>query len=342
MEGLFDVDLLSGPLDGERPAGVNLEYEPEFQALEAAVRGKPEQEFGDKIIPASEPDWKSAFDQALAIAERTRDLRVALLLTRAATHQNGLDGFVCGLGLVTGLLDRLWDSVHPELDADDGNDPTMRVNALAALTDPEGLMRDLRGAVFVGAKGVGSCTVRQAESTLNPGAAPADDSGGFTRAQLVGMLGAAASAGLPNLAQRALDHLQRISQVLEERAGSQGDVDLKPLRARLVPLAQCYLEAVGGDSPADSGSDDPAGGSVAGPGAGPAGEPRSREDAMRLLQRVCDYLERHEPTNPAPLLIRRAQRLMGMSFIDIVREMAPEGLPSIEKIAGLAEPNVSE
>ena len=62
---------------------------------------------------------------------------------------------------------------------------------------------------------------------------------------------------------------------------------------------------------------------------------RSREDAIRELERVCVWLERHEPANPAPLLIRRAQRLLQMGFIDILRDLAPEGMSSIEKIAGL-------
>ena len=57
-----------------------------------------------------------------------------------------------------------------------------------------------------------------------------------------------------------------------------------------------------------------------------------------MLDRVCDYLDRHEPTNPAPLLIRRAQRLMTMNFLEIVREMAPEGLDSLQKITGVAPP----
>ncbi len=64
------------------------------------------------------------------------------------------------------------------------------------------------------------------------------------------------------------------------------------------------------------------------------GEIRSRDDALRLLDKVSEFLERNEPTNPAPLLIRRARRLMTMSFVDIMREMAPEGMDSIEKIAG--------
>ena len=55
---------------------------------------------------------------------------------------------------------------------------------------------------------------------------------------------------------------------------------------------------------------------------------------MRALQRVCDWIERHEPSNPAPLLIRRAQRLMSKSFLEIMRDLNPEGVHEIEKLAG--------
>ncbi|HEY1398097.1 MAG TPA: type VI secretion system protein TssA, partial [Roseateles sp.] len=57
-------------------------------------------------------------------------------------------------------------------------------------------------------------------------------------------------------------------------------------------------------------------------------------DAVRALQRVCDWIERHEPSNPAPLLIRRAQRLMSKSFLEIMRDLNPEGVHEIEKLAG--------
>jgi len=65
--------------------------------------------------------------------------------------------------------------------------------------------------------------------------------------------------------------------------------------------------------------------------------PRSPQDVVDLLGRICDYLERNEPTNPAPLLIRRAQRLMTMNFVDILRDVAPEGVAAISRIAGLPE-----
>ncbi len=66
------------------------------------------------------------------------------------------------------------------------------------------------------------------------------------------------------------------------------------------------------------------------------GEIRTREDAVRMLDRVCSYLERQEPSNPAPLFIRRAQRLMTKSFLEIVKDLMPDSLSNLEKLAGEA------
>jgi type VI secretion system protein ImpA len=35
------------------------------------------------------------------------------------------------------------------------------------------------------------------------------------------------------------------------------------------------------------------------------------------------------------LLIRRAQRLMSKNFIDIVRDLVPDGVSQIERLAGI-------
>ena len=66
----------------------------------------------------------------------------------------------------------------------------------------------------------------------------------------------------------------------------------------------------------------------------PSGAIESREDAIRMLQRVSDWIERNEPSNPAPLLIQRAQRLMKKNFLEIIRDLMPDGLGQIEKLAG--------
>ena len=54
-------------------------------------------------------------------------------------------------------------------------------------------------------------------------------------------------------------------------------------------------------------------------------QPRRR---IRLLDRICEYYDRHEPSSPIPVLLRRCKRLVPMQFMDIVRELVPdENLP---------------
>jgi type VI secretion system protein ImpA len=64
------------------------------------------------------------------------------------------------------------------------------------------------------------------------------------------------------------------------------------------------------------------------------GEPRSREDVVRALDGICAYYARNEPSSPVPLLLERCKRLVAMSFLDIVKDMVPDGLSTIQTIAG--------
>ena len=56
---------------------------------------------------------------------------------------------------------------------------------------------------------------------------------------------------------------------------------------------------------------------------------RSRADALTALDNICKYFEIHEPASPVPLLLGRAKRLIPMSFVDILRELAPGELPTL-------------
>lgn len=328
---MIDVDALLAPLGEEKPCGDNLEYDPQFLALEEAARGKPEREIGGARIEAEEPDWRDVEERAVGLLARTRDLRPAMLLARALTRNDGVRGLAQALVFVARLVDEQWDQLHPQLDTEDDNDPIMRVNALSALVDESGLMRDLRGAELASAPGVGACTVRDAQVALGL-LEPGDQEPAFGRAQIEGMLRDGAARGEANHAQQALDQLRRLARTLDERTGTTQALDAGPLVHALTPLARLYASSVG--EPGAEGDDGESPGGPAPRSAAP-GELRSREDAIRLLSKVCEFIERTEPSNPAPLLIRRAQRLMTMNFLDIMREMAPEGIDSISKIAGL-------
>lgn len=335
---MIDVDALLVPLSEESPCGDNLEYDAEFMALEEASRGKPEREIGGARIEAEEPDWRDVEERALAVLSRTRDLRPAMLLARALTRNDGVAGLAQAIDLAARLVDEQWEQVHPQLDPDDGYDPIMRVNALSALVDETGLLRDLRLSRFVSAPGLGACTVRDALVALDQ-LDPGDEPSAFSLVQIEGMLREAAGRGEPNHAQQALDHLRRLTRTLDDRAGITGALEAAPLVRMLQALSRLYATAsgageagAGAEEGAESGES--TGGAPVSHGGG-TGDLRTREDAIRLLTKVCEFIERTEPTNPAPLLIRRAQRLMTLSFVEIMREMAPEGIDSIAKIAGL-------
>jgi type VI secretion system protein ImpA len=65
-----------------------------------------------------------------------------------------------------------------------------------------------------------------------------------------------------------------------------------------------------------------------------SGAINSREDALRGLERICEWIERNEPASPAPIFIRRSQQLLRKSFIDIIRDLIPDGVNQIEHFVG--------
>ena len=67
----------------------------------------------------------------------------------------------------------------------------------------------------------------------------------------------------------------------------------------------------------------------------------SRNDALRAIDMVCEYLERTEPTNPAQLLLRRARKLVNKNFVELVRELAPESLNEVARVMGISADELS-
>ncbi|MDH5540937.1 MAG: type VI secretion system protein TssA [Rhizobacter sp.] len=322
------VEELLAPLGDTAPCGDDLEYDPAFVALEVASRGKPEQQFGDKVIPAEEPDWRGVHEQALALARRTRDLRVAVLLARSGARVHGIAAYADGLALIAGLLERHWPHVYPLLDTDDGDDSTMRMNALAPLADAGSGVNDLRHA-SVGA-GRTAITVRQIELAFGKIDPRADEAAPSPEGVLQALRShEAQTPGLIAALQQVGAQIAAIESTLGDKVGGAAGPDMGALRALARILSTAATQAGGAEA---AGAEVPEGappGQVAAPGS-----MNSREDVIRTLDRVCDWIERHEPTNPAPLLIRRAQRLMHKNFMEIIRDLVPDGIDQVEKIAG--------
>lgn len=340
---LESVEGWLSSLGDDAPCGLNLEYDNEFLAAEDAARPQPEQEFVDpdsgarKLIEGRTADWGEVRRLSESLLQRTRDLRVAVWLTRAFLRTEGFSGLAAGLRLTAGLLDNFWDQVHPQLDPDDNNDPTMRVNALAPLVSFDAVLGDLRAAWLVRSRQVGLISVRDvelAQGRLNP----REGEQVYAESQLAQILADAEEGGatLAALIAQTLELLDRLSDALQERLGTVASIDFKPLRDMLLAIQQALPNGQIGTESIASVVESPVLAASAGmPGAaGMPGTIGSRQDVVATLERIIQYLERAEPTNPAQLLIRRAQRVMDMNFLEAMNELAPEGLQQAERSVG--------
>jgi type VI secretion system protein ImpA len=168
--------LDSGPwlaaVSDTSPTGPNLEFDPDFAALERTAQGKVEQQYGDTIIAAEEPDWKEVEAQATILLERTRDLRVLGHLAVARLHLFGLPEYAEVVGLARQLLETWWDEIHPQLDPEEENDPTLRANALLYLGHPGLVLKYIRDLPLANSPRLGAYSWR--DVGIATGAIPSD------------------------------------------------------------------------------------------------------------------------------------------------------------------------
>ncbi len=337
---MSDLERLLQPVSEASPCGDDLTYDAGFLALETAAAGKPEQQFGDTVIDAQPPDWREVESLCEALFTRTKDLRVAGLLCRAWVNVQGTGGLADGLELMARMLEQHWDGLHPL--PEDG-DYFMRMNALAQVDDAVGLLGDLRQSELLRLAG-SAVTVRDAITVLRGQPLP-EGSPPLSADQLRLAAADAWRQGQPKVKglAAARGSLARIVARCEQKLEGQQRPRFETIQPLLELLSQLQppdeqpgvTTADGG--PAAAGPASPSGAATGAAGAsGAPGPLRNREDARNQLLAVADFLERHEPTNPAPLLIRRAARLMGMNFIDIVRELAPDSVGPVQNITGPA------
>lgn len=329
-QALSQVARWLAPLaDESAPAGPDLEYDNDFLALTQAASGRPESQFGG----AEPPDWRGVVEKAEELFERTRDLRVAVFWLRGLVHTAGYGALVPGLQLVAGLMQGLWDSVHPQPDPDD-NDPYARVNALAVLREGEGLIGDLRGARLSDDRALGALTGRAVELALEL-AQPVGSESAPGKGPVMQMLEAAVAqdAGLRAQFVQAAELAHAVAALADDKLGGSAP-DFKPL----LRLADGLL----GLLPPEAGAadDEPAAGEAGAarggaPARGLSGQVSSREEAIRAIDLVCQYLERAEPTNPAALFLRRARNLIGYNFLQLMKVLAPDALSEVARVVGI-------
>lgn len=360
---VIDVQKLLEPVSADNPVGEDLSYDPAYMEMDTLAAGKPEQEIGNQKIAAEEPDWKELKRACVDLLGRTKDLHVASLLLLAELRLNGIPGLSAGLELLRGLCEKYWEKVYPQLDPEDNNDPTLRMNIIASLTTPAGTYGDpfqfqqrMREAPLASSRQLGRFGIREIE--IGRGEAPPSPDPNAPKIDATLIEGAFESTDLEELKtihgclEKSVEHIKAMDGFLTQAVGAGRAVnfkDLEKLLGRALGYTQSYLAKRGvGAAPAD-GSGDGAADGASGDGAaartssvgGVPGDIRSKADIIKLIDKICEYYSINEPSSPVPLLLKRAQRLVSKNFLDIIKDLTPTTLDAIYSLAGI-DPNAQQ
>jgi type VI secretion system protein ImpA len=343
----------------DQPCGPDLKPTVAYAEFQRLAQGKSEQYVGDKLVTAAEePPWPEVIQRAREMLVRSKDLRIAVVLTRAQLAIEGWNGLAGGLGLIRGLVEAFWEHVHPQLDREDSDDPTLRINSLAELAHEDGLLASVRKQTLVRAQVAGRFSFRDVTSAVpNPASPEAAKALGKrpTHALITAAFLEADLAELRAIStsiRGALDNALAIEAVVSKKLPGGRSVNLaaltkllqdaeRLLNERIAPRLQESKAKAGGGA---SMSEPVVGNGIAAAGARAAsitGLIESREDVIRALDAVCAYYRDREPSSPLPILIERAKGLVSKDFYEIVKDLAPGGVDQLEVIRGKAAGNKS-
>jgi type VI secretion system protein ImpA len=301
----FDCAVLLAPVSGDKPCG------------EALSEHALYEEFKNLVASPSRPDWARYLDRAVALAQTSRDLRAWVWLTRASLCQHGVPGLATGLRLMADGLQRYWDELPPQ-DTEE--------------TDPaERFMARLSALTLLGATNFRS----NLDELQKNGRNIAD-----LRADLDTMV---AKATPDPETRAAVDDaraaVEAITRLFAERFGPGRDPQLgfEVILGKLKAIDPKLRDAAAAAAPGGEGTGAaaaPAGAPPAASAASALGPVSSRDDVVRALNLVLDYYKANEPSSPVPLLVQRAKRLVSLSFMDAIKDLAPAGLKELQAVTG--------
>jgi type VI secretion system protein ImpA len=114
------ADDLLKPIDGPNPSGIDLRYDDVYAKVKEARREEavppPGMSDSDRKVADNPLVIKLSTD---ALTKKTKDLWLAAWLTEALVKQNGFSGLKDGLILCHGLVEKFWDTLHPEIEDGD-------------------------------------------------------------------------------------------------------------------------------------------------------------------------------------------------------------------------------
>ena len=326
MSARWDNRALLEPISPEHPCGESLEDTQLLASFDVFRL------FGQPLPADPAPEWNLIRTQALEALGKSKDLRLLAYLGVAVLRTDGLDAFTDTLNIASQWLQTYWSQTYPLVD----EDAILRRNALNCFADPIVVIDGLRRMPLVSSRAHGTFCLRDFELATGQvssrdGTPPPDEDrikAAFAEMPVEELRHLHESAAIGRGAVRAIDATMR------EAAGSEATPGFDPLSAQLEKMERvlrAQLEVREGGISAVN----PEGGTAASLQAGRVGAINSRQDSINAMEAVADFFRRTEPSSPIPLLLERAKRLVSKDFLEVLAEIAPDGVAQARAAGGL-------
>lgn len=324
-------ETLLQPIPGPNPSGQNLRWDPVYEKVKEARREEDDLPQGEwsRSVKTADPALviKLTID---ALSNKSKDLQLAAWLTEALLRQEGASGLKKGLELQLKLIEGFWDTIYPLPEDGDVELRTAPLNWVAsyladAVKRTPITQSDYDWLHYTESRAIGyeeACrgnekkmAARQAaieEKKVTPEEFDADAN--------------ATPASFYTALVRGLDDstsaLSQLDAVCKEKLGrdSPNFGRLQEAVEEIRSLASSFLQREGHpdeNEAVQAQEPEQEQGSLAettpsharvGKKASGASEPIDRDDANRIIVRAASYLQKLEPSSPAPYMILRGLR----------------------------------
>ncbi len=329
------MDPLLEPISADAPSGVDLSYDIVQNDLAVMIQGTPDNQFEENS--AKEPAWPPIRKMAEEALKKSKDLQIAVYWTVAMSQVSGMVGAARAMEVVAGMTRQYWDTVYPQLDPDD-KDPTQRVNIISQLTvepggygDPIKFIDRLNTCTIFAVPGLGPVSIASITKEGGLGAAKVPELAANANPEEM-LAGITALRGV-------LNSVHALDDYLVDTVGRGNAPSFDPLIKALDKGVRLFegIGAPADTAPGEETAADASPLSAGGVGAKKSaisGEIQSADDVRKMIQKICDYYAANEPSSPVPILLQRANKLIGMDFAALLENLTPSGKSVLNPLIG--------
>ncbi|GGZ05497.1 type VI secretion system protein TssA [Pseudoduganella plicata] len=338
---MFTAEQLLIPISDSKPCGEDMAFSAELDAIAHARKfDDPSLAQGAWETDLKEADWDFVVTRCVKLlAEKSKDLRLAVWLTEAAAKQHQLRGLAEGYRLLAGLCEQFWDlGLYPEAE---GGDNDQRIGNLSwILARTRTLIREMP---LTEGRNSGYSTIDFEAARKRAG--DENDQSGLPK---LADMEAAKARSSPSFrtqftqdAQYCMDALLQLEKAADARLGQDSPGfsqarDAVETMLHVMPAPTVQAEVADSPAPQDDNAGAVAAQQTSG-GQGQNGPIRTRAQAIAQLRAVAQYFRETEPHSPVSYFAEKAAAVGEQDLHTWLRTVVKDqaSLAHIEELLGV-------